>query len=147
MAITDIVMKKIAKELWEWIFLGIRTGMRRAIEEAESLIAQGKTTDAILSIKRAVDLPHRARERINYFIVQYGQQFLIDCLALEGDIMISELNTELTNLENYAANLVARKNGGESWTDITNDIKTNIENESMKWIFPLPPGYLDVWGE
>ena len=147
MAIGNIVKRKIGEQVRDWVYLGIRTGARFSIEQAELMMEQGKTEEAILQIKRAVDMPNRARARIDYFISQYGQPLLIECLTLAGDCTIAELNAELTTLENYAGNLVTRKNAGESWTDIAQDIKTNVEKESLKWVFPFPPGYTDVWGE
>lgn len=147
MAIADIVKKKIGRELREWIFLGIRTGARRGVENYRSLIVIGRDTEAVLAIKRAIDLPHRVRERIDYFIDQYSQSFLFECMAFEGTTTLAELNSELQILENYAQNLVNRQGGGESWDDLASDIETNIEKESTKWIFPLPPGYTDIWDE
>ena len=147
MAISNILKEKIGRELRDWIFLGIRTGARRAVNDYRSLLANGRTQDAENSIKRAIDLPHRARARINYFISQYNQQFLGECLNLAGDATLSELDTELQILENYAQTLVDRRGQGESWDDLAGDIEANIENESTKWVFPFPPGYTDIWGE
>ncbi len=147
MAISNIIKEKIGKELREWIFLGIRTGARRAVTDYRSLLANGRTQEAENTIKRAIDLPHRARARINYFISQYSQQFLVECMGLAGDATLAELNTELQVLENYAQNLVDRRGQGESWNDLADDVEANIENESVKWAFPFPPGYTDIWGE
>jgi hypothetical protein len=147
MAISNILMKKIAKELREWIYLGIRTGARRSVQNYRTLLTNGRDADAILEIKRAIDMPHRARERINYFITQYGQPFLVSCMALEGAETLGELNTELTTLETYAQGLVDRKNIGETWDSLATDLESHLEDESIKWVFPFPPGYTDIWGE
>ena len=145
--ISNIIKKKIGREVREWIMLGIRTGARRAVEQYRSEMARGNAERAILSIKRAIDMPHRARTRIDYFISLYGQPLLVECLSLEGDVTIVELDTELTTLENYCQGLVDRKDSGESWNDLAADIESHVEKESDKWIFPFPPGYTDIWGE
>jgi len=147
MAITNILKKKIGDELRNWIFLGIKTGVRRAVKDYRVLMSSDRTIDAINSLKRAIDMPHRARTRIEYFITQYSQQFLVECMALAGAETLTELNAELQTLENYAQNLVTRQGQGESWDDLATDIESNIENESIKWVFPFPPGYTDIWGE
>lgn len=147
MAISNIIKKKIGREIREWIMLGIRTGARRAVEVYYAEMARGNTAQAILSIKRAIDMPHRARARINHFISLYGQPLLVECLSMEGDVTVAELNTELTTLENYCQGLIDRKNRGESWDDLAADIESHVERESDKWVFPFPPGYTDIWGE
>ncbi len=147
MAISNIIKEKIGKELREWIFLGIRTGVRRSVGDYRSLLASGRTQEAEFALKRAIDMPNRARARINYFISQYGQQFLVECMGLAGDVTLVELNTELQILENYAQNLVDRRGQGDSWDDLAGDIEVKIENESDKWVFPFPPSYTDIWGE
>jgi len=146
MAIINIKKRKIARELQEWIFLGIRTGARRSVAEYQEF----KVSDserAINAIKRAVDLPRRARHRINEFIRVYGQQQLVDCIALYGDVTVAEINAELTTLENYCNNLYNRKIGGESWAAIALDIESNVSLESEEWVFRLPDNYTDIWGE
>jgi hypothetical protein len=147
MAISDVLKKKIGKELREWLFLGVRTGARRGVNNYRQLVATGRMVEAELAIKRVIDLPHRTRARIDHFISLYGQPLLAECMALEGTTTLGELNVELTALENYAQNLVDRRNGGESWDDLATDIEGNVENESIKWLFPFPPGYTDIWGE
>ena len=147
MAVTNIIKKKIARELVEWVFLGIRTGARRGVEEAERLMILGDNDSAILQLKRVIDLPNRAIARIDYFISLHGINILQDGLALYGGVTLVELNAELAILENYCRNLKDRKDGGESWISIVEDIKSNVEFESLKWVFPFPPDYVDIWGE
>jgi len=147
MAMSNILKKKIGREVREWIMLGIRTGARRSVADYRVLMVQGRTTEAENQIKRAIDMPHRARARINHFISLYGQPLLVECLALEGDVTVAELNAELTDLENYCQGLVDRRNGGESWDDLATDIESHVEHEALKWVFPFPPGYTDIWGE
>ena len=147
MAVSNILKKKVGRELVEWVFLGIRTGARRGVEEAERLMILGDNDSAILQLKRVIDLPNRAIARIDYFISLHGINILQDGLALYGGVTLVELNAELAILENYCRNLKDRKDGGESWISIVEDIKSNVEFESLKWVFPFPPDYVDIWGE
>lgn len=147
MPVSNIKKRKIAEELQNWIFLGIRTGISRGVDEYRQLMVAGKTDEAIKSIKRAIDLPHRSRARINEFIRVYSQAQLIDCLSRLNDCTIAEMNAELTILENYATNLYNRQIGGESWDSLATDIESHVDNESIEWIFPFPAGYVDLWGE
>ena len=144
MAIDNVIKKKIGRELREWIFLGIRTGMRRGVAEYRQ-----DTVNNLNAIKRAIDLPHRARARIDEAIRVYGQQAIVDALASNnsGDVTIAEMNAELTILEAYAQDLVDRQTGGEDWDSLAIDIETNIELELMRWRFETPSGYKDIWSE
>jgi hypothetical protein len=147
MAISNILKRKIAIELQDWIFLGIRTGMRRGVQSYRALLSTNPT-EAVNEIKRAIDLPQRARARINQFIATYTQAYLVSCISMYSDYTISELNTELTSLENYATGLYNRRiNNSESWGSLATDIETNITLESQIWTFPLPGNYKDIWGE
>ena len=146
MALNDIILKKVGRELREWLYLGIRTGMRRGVDEYNIL----KTVDsisAVAAIERAIDLPRRVRARINEAIRIYGQQTVVDALQASGSTSILELNNDLTLMETYAQNLFNRRIGGESWDSLAADIITNISLESDKWIFSLPVGYKDIWGK
>lgn len=147
MAINEILKKKIGRELREWIYLGIRTGMRRAVADYRAKKA-GMPDEAALAIKRAIDLPRRARARIDEAISRYGQQQVVDVLTENGTVTIAELNAELTGLESYAQGLYDRRiNDSESWDSLAADIEANVELESEKWVFPIPAGYTDIWGE
>ena len=150
MAVSNIIKKKIGREMLEWVHLGVRTGMRRGVAEYRSLTAQGKTVEAVAQIKRAVDLPHRARARIVEAIAKYTQAFIVDCVstALPAGVTLAEIDADLTAQEAYAQTLVNhRLNDGWTWDQIATDIETNVELEITKWTFPYPAGYLDVWGE
>ena len=146
MALNEILLKKVGRELREWLYLGIRTGMRRGVEEYNAL----KTIDSIMAIsaiERAIDLPRRARARINEAIKIYSQQTIIDALQASGSTSILEMNNDLTLMETYAQGLYNRRTGGESWDSLAADIVTNISLESDKWVFPLPINYKDIWGK
>ena len=147
MAISNIIKRKIAQELAHQVFLGIRTGMR---DGATYYLAEKtrQPAQAILMIKRAVDLPRRARARIDQAIATYGLPALTACITLQGDYTVAELNTELTTLTNYGTTLYnMRTTGGQSWDVLANHIIANVTEEFRQWLFPLPSGYKDIWGE
>jgi hypothetical protein len=147
MAISNMRKRKIAKELQEWIMLGIRAGMRSGAQ----IYLKNKDINldnAVLQIKRAIDLPRRARARIDYAILTYTQSRIVDCINYLGDMTAAEMNAELTSLQNYAMALYNRRvNNSESWDSLANDILTNMTNEQNEWTFPLPEDYKDIWGE
>lgn len=150
MAVSNIIKKRIGRELLEWVHLGIRTGMRKGVADYRRLVADGRVVDAVYAIKRAVDLPHRARARINEAIAKYTQATLVECigLALPSGVTLAEINADLTTQETYAQGLVThRLVDGWTWDQIATDIETNVELEEVRWQFPFPAGYLDVWGE
>lgn len=98
------------------------------------------------AIKRAIDMPHRTRERINYAISVYGQPELEACLLEAGTTTIAELNSELTTMEEYATGLYDRRTVNvESWDSLADDILTNVQDEVIRWTFPFPPDYTDIW--
>ena len=154
MAITDVRKRKIGNELIDWVYLGIRTGARRACVEYRQQVANGNTAAGILALKRGVDLPHRARVRITDAITRFGGAavavpFLNECLVLTGTgVTVSALDSELTILENYAQGLVTKKNvQGQTWDQLASDIEAAVAYEGMDWLFPIPVGYVDIWGE
>lgn len=155
MAIVDARKKKIGRELKEWVYLGVRAGMLRSASQYETQKIANLPA-AIQQIKRAVDMPHRARTRVNYFIQRYdaangagsAQALIVESLSLAGTVTLQEINSELTSLENYAQGLVDHvNNDGWSWDQVSADIQANVENEAWQWTFEIPPDYIDVWGE
>ena len=166
MAIADAKQRKIGHELVEWIYLGVRTGARRSVAEYRNLLAN-RPDDALNQLKRAIDLPNRARARIDEWVRAYdlvngagsGQTFLGDCLSSFGAgknaatrVSLSDINSELTTLENWAAVRVAAApapygDGSKTWDDIATEVENQVEWEAKDWVFVLPAGYTDVWGE
>lgn len=151
MPIANIIKRKVGRELREWLVLGIRTGMRRGVAEYRQLIVMGQPLRAEQAIKRAIDLPHRARSRIDHAITVYGQNAVVSAFTDGVDVTVAELNAELAALEAYAQLLVDRRNtdptGTGAWDALATDIETNVELESERWTFQIPPGYVDIWGE
>src|SRR4030042_4419014 len=138
MAISEILLKKIGREIREWIYLGIRTGMRRGVMEYRSSLAT-YPDQAILALKRAVDLPRRARIRIETAIAKYGLTKLQQALALDGTVTVTELNAALTTLETYAQGLYNHViNDAWTWDQVASDIEANVYFEIDEWMFPLP---------
>lgn len=159
MAIADAKKRMIGRQLVDWIYLGIRTGARRSVAEYRARKVADEDA-AIQTLKRAVDMPHRARIRITEWITTYnaangagtGQTFIGQCLALSGGVTLAEINAEVTTMENFCATLVAAApapygNGSMTWDQIAASIEANVPHEANDWVFPLPAGYLDVWGE
>ena len=150
MPVSNIISKKVGRELLEWVHLGVRTGMRRAVADYRQRIAAGDTLNAVRAIKYAVNQPHMTRARINYAITIYGQQALVDAVtaALPGGVTLAEVNADLTAMENYAQGLVNHRNtDGWTWDQIATDIETNVELENVRWVFQVPPGYTSIWGD
>ncbi len=149
MAVSAVIQKMVGEQLLEWIYLGVRTGMRAGVADYRRLTTAGQTANAQLAIERAVDLPHRARARVNQAITTYGLTPITNAvLAANSNVTVAEVNAELTSLETYATGLVNhRLNDAWTWNQIATDIETNVVNEIDQWVFPLPSGYLDVWGK
>lgn len=148
MPVVNILTRKVGNELLDWVYLGTRTGMRRGVAEYRQRTAAGDTVGADAAIRRAVDLPHRMRARVNQGIATYGLPRINAVIAATSIAVTSgEVSADLTALETYAAGLVAhRLNDAWTWDQIATDIETNISFEGNEWQFPLPPGYTDVWG-
>lgn len=158
MAVEDIVKKKIGRELQEWVYLGVRTGMRRAVDDYRKLVTLGDTEQAEQVMKRCLNLPHRARLRIQSFIdnfatnypdeTQTGVQYIADCLALNSTVTIGELNTALNSMEaiciTWRDQILAET---RTWDQIATIIENNVEHEASRWMFIIPSGELDIWGD
>jgi hypothetical protein len=144
MAIENALKKKIATELIEWIYLGIRTGMRRGIEAYQNLLASNPA-EAQAEFDRALDLPSRANDRIQAAVAVYGQDYITECLALYGDITLDEIFAEINTLIAYTAQLETDyQNGNKTAADVAADIAANVEKESDKWVFSIPVDRIDL---
>ena len=152
MPIADAKKRRIGRELTDWIYLGIRTGARRSTLEYQTL-KQDDPINAKAVLERAVNMPRRARTRINEWITTWdgihgtgeGVVFLADCLSLAGTITIAEINAELTTLEAQAQTIIDH-NLLDGWTldQIATAIENALEWEAKDWIFPLPESYSDI---
>ena len=152
MAIADAKKRRIGRELVDWIHLGIRTGARRSVAAYRQEKLAGNQALAIEQITRAVNMPHRARERINEWVRVYdlangagsGQTFIVECLALAGSVTLANINSDLTTIENAATNFIALNAGGETLDQLATRLENALENESLLWQFPFPDGYTDI---
>ena len=153
MPIADAAKRKIGREIIDWIYLGIRTGARRSVVEYHKYKATAPAL-AESHLARAVNMPLRARARINQKRTEYETQngagtfnaYIGSCLSLAGTVTLAELNAELTALENYANNLIAQKQSGALTLDqIAQSIETDFREEASDWRFPIPATYTDTW--
>lgn len=151
MAIIDAKKRRIGRELVDWIYLGIRTGARRLVEEYRANVATNPAhAKALLSA--AVNKPRRARDRINNWIANYdavngagaGQIYLGECLTLAGVVTLAQINTELTNLETQAQTLITNNQSGWTLEQVAAYIEANLEWEAKLWEFPNSAGYTDI---
>jgi len=152
MAIADAKKRRIGRELVDWIHLGIRTGARRSVAAYRLEKASGNQLSAIEHITRAVNMPRRARERLNEWIRVYdlengvgaGQTFLSECLTLSGSVTLGNINGDLTTLENQTATLISNNQSGGTLDEMATIIENVLDNESNQWQFPFPDGYEDI---
>ena len=152
MAIADAKKRRIGRELVDWIHLGIRTGARRSVANYRQLKTNGQQDEAIEQITRAVNMPRRARERINEWIRVYdlangsgaAQIFINECLALAGSVTLGEINSHLTTLETQADNLISANGSGGTLDEMATALENALENEASLWRFPFPDGYIDI---
>ena len=152
MPILDAKKHRIGRELVDWIHLGIRTGARRSVTAYRTEKANGNQAQAIESITRAVNMPRRAKERINEWIRVYdlangsgaAQIFISECLTLAGSVTLGEINSDLTTLENQTNILIANNQSGGTLDEMATDLENALEDEASLWQFPFPGGYTDI---
>ena len=145
MAIENIIKRKIARELQEWIYLGIEDGMLRSAQEYKALMAAGRTTEAQAQIERAVDMPFRALARIEAMETQYTAKYLDECLALYGDCTLDELKSAIKEKQTYAKEqaLLVIDTKTDNAT-VADSITTAISSNAEKWTAPIPAAYKEV---
>lgn len=145
MAIENILMRKVAREIQEWIFLGIEDGMYRSAQDYIRLIAQGNTTEAEAQLSRAVDMPFRALARIEAMETQYTAEYIDKCLALYGDCTLAELKAAIIAKQNtakeYVSGIIDSKIDNAT---IASAITTAIKPNADSWVAPIPTGYKDI---
>lgn len=145
MAIDNIKMRRIARELQEWIYLGINDGMIKSARDYKMLMAQGRTAEAESQIKRAADMPFRAIARIEAYETQYTKEYLDKCLALYGDCTLDELKQAIKDMQPYALERAKEIiNETVSNTVVADSITTDIKSNVQDWIFPIPATYKEI---
>ena len=145
MAIENILMRRVAREIQEWIYLGIEDGMYRSAQDYIQITAQGRTAEAEAQLSRAVDMPFRALARIEAMEAQYTTEYIDKCLALYGDCTLAELKAAIVVKQNTAKEYVtgiidSKVDNNTVASAITTAIKPNAE----KWIAPIPASYKDI---
>lgn len=145
MAIENILMRKVAREIQEWIYLGIEDGMYRSAQDYIQLTAQGCTTEAEAQLSRAVDMPFRALARIEAMETQYTTEYVDKCLALYGDCTLAELKAAIIakqdTAKEYVSGIIDSKIDNST---VASAITTAIKPNAEKWIAPIPTGYKDI---
>jgi hypothetical protein len=145
MPIENILMRKVAREIQEWIYLGIEDGMYRSAQDYIQLMAQGRTAEADAQLSRAVDMPFRALARIETMETQYTTEYIDKCLALYGDCTLAELKAAIIakqdTAKEYVSGIIDSKIANES---VASAIATAIKPNSEKWIAPIPAAYKDI---
>ena len=145
MAIEHIKMRKIARELQEWIYLGIEDGMVRSAQDYTRLMAEGRTTEAENMLKRAADMPFRALARVEAFEAQYGTEYIEQCLELYGDVTLAELKAAIVDKQPFA--LERAKEIIDPKIDnakIADNITATVSSNAQDWIFPIPVTHKEV---
>lgn len=145
MPIENILMRKVAREIQEWIYLGIEDGMFRSAQDYIQLTAQGRTTEADAQLSRAVDMPFRALARIEAMEAQYTTEYIEKCLALYGDCTLAELKaaivTKQDTAKEYVTGIIDSKVDNNT---VASAITTAIKPNAEKWVAPIPAGYKDI---
>ena len=112
-------------------------------------------------LQQAIDAPHRARTRIQYWIDRYDAKntpgdavtLLQECLSLTGATTLQSINDALGTLETQAQTLVDRVQSGWTWDQVADAMEAALdppaerEDDLILNSLPLPKGYLTVWGE
>ncbi len=146
MAVEDAVKSRIGEEFFKQIVLGYRAAMPLNVARYRQAVAAGNNTEAETLIRHAVDSPSRFKARIDSQITQYGRAYLTECMAAwnvstveDAETLLSEIETELTGLVDYAATIVADYKAGKiDYAGIADKIDTDIPYEPEKWIYPIP---------
>jgi hypothetical protein len=145
MAIETIKMRKIARELQEWIYLGINEGMIQSSNEFIRL----RNTDQIQAdshLKRSIDMPYRAKIRIEEFCKTYGEKYINECLAIYGDVTLDELLAEIDKMIVYSEERVKEYiNTAIDNAVIAEKIRAEIPSNIEEWTFKIPADYKDIF--
>lgn len=145
MPIENIKMRRVARELREWIFLGINDGMVLSATDYKRFMAEGRTAEAENQLKRAADMPFRAIARIEAYEAQYTAEYLDKCLALYGDCTLAELKQAIKDMQPYAMERVKEIISATTDNVVAADaIIADVKANSSEWKFPIPATYKDI---
>lgn len=145
MAIENIIMRKIARELQEWIYLGIEDGMIQSTRDYLVLSQQGRTVEAEAQLSRAVDMPFRAIARIEELEKTYTSEYIDKCLALYGDCTLKELKDDIIKKQATAKEWVAKIIDTKiENTEVASEITSTVESNAKKYLIPIPSAYVEI---
>lgn len=145
MAIEHIKMRKIARELQEWVYLGIEDGMVRSAQDYTRLMAEGRTTEAENMLKRSADMPFRALARVEAFETQYGTEYIEKCLELYGDVTLAELKKAIVDKQPFALERAKEIiNPKVDNAGIANEIIDVVSSNAKDWVFPIPATHKEI---
>lgn len=146
MAVENIIRHATGMEafrLFDFIFENIRR---------ETLIYEDlKGTDlptAIEHLKNAITAPHKVQARLQEYVDNYTAAELIAAIGVVSDgVTVGELNTEITTMVNWCANLKSQIDAETmTWDEASTAIQGQFENIWPKIALPFPDGYTDIWG-
>lgn len=145
MAIETIKMRKIARELQEWIYLGINEGMIQSANEYIKL----QSVDPVQAeswLKRSIDMPYRARVRIEEFIKTYTKEYIDNCMKIYGDCTVDELLADIDIMIKYSEERVKEFiDTAHNNRVIAEKIRSEIQSQAEGWTFRIPADYKDIF--
>jgi HD-like signal output (HDOD) protein len=151
MSIEDAKKRMIGRQLVDWIFLGVETGARKSVEEYRKNISSNPEI-AKEYLTRAVNMPRRARLRIETWISEYDTQnesgsaetYLNECLHCCGSVTLSDIMTELQELEAKTQAIIDSNANGATLDEIATAIEQNLSWTAKEWEFLFPFNYKDL---
>lgn len=146
MPIENIVRHKTGMEIFR-LFDSIFADIWRQVQLYENLKGSD-INKAIEHLKNAITKPANVQARLQKYVVSFTSAEAIAAIGqVSNDVTIGELNTELTSMVNYCANL---KNQIDTetitWDEVSIELQNNFENIIPKIALPFPDGYQDIWG-
>ena len=104
--------------------------------------------EAIEHLKNAITKPANIKNRILEWVAEYGAPELDNCIAMvTNQVTRAEINSELTSMETYCANLKSQIDAQTmTWDQASTNLREHFENILPKISYPFPAGYTDIWG-
>jgi hypothetical protein len=151
MSINDAKKRMIGRQLVDWIFLGVETGARQSVEDYRKNVSSNPAM-AKDFLTRAVNMPRRARLRIEAWISEYDNQnesgsaetYLNECLQCCGSVTLSDIMTELQALEAKTQAIIDSNVSGATLDEIATAIENELNWTAKEWEFLFPFNYEDL---
>jgi hypothetical protein len=146
MAVDNIIRHATGMEMFR-LFDSIFADIYRQVMFYEQL----KGTDlpaAIEHLKNAITKPANVKARLLEYTDNYTTAELILAMTEVSDgVTAGELNTELTAMETYCANMKTAIDAETiTWDQASTALQGHFENIMPRITFPFPNGYTDIWG-